>query len=73
MTVPAKYPIGIQSFSTIREGRYVYVDKSGFLHRLLEKGAKTVFLSRPRRSGKSLFLSMDEAFVSIGLTCHKRL
>lgn len=62
MTVPVKYPIGIQSFSTIREGGYVYVDKSGYLHHLLERGAKNVFLSRPRRFGKSLFLSMVEAF-----------
>lgn len=57
-----KYPIGIQSFSVIREGGYVYVDKTGYLHQLLSEGSKYVFLSRPRRFGKSLFLSMIEEF-----------
>lgn len=57
-----KYPIGIQHFSSIREGCYTYVDKTGYLQRLLDYGAKYVFLSRPRRFGKSLFLSTVEAF-----------
>lgn len=57
-----KYPIGIQSFSSLREGGYVYVDKTRYLQLLLDSGTKYVFLSRPRRFGKSLFLSMVEAF-----------
>lgn len=57
-----KYPIGIQTFSSIIEGGYVYVDKTEYLHRLLELGVKYVFLSRPRRFGKSLFLTMTEEF-----------
>lgn len=57
-----KYPIGIQTFSSIIEGGYVYVDKTEYLHRLLELGAQYVFLSRPRRFGKSLFLTMTEEF-----------
>lgn len=59
-----KYPIGIQTFSTIREEGYVYVDKTCYLHRLIDSGSKYVFLSRPRRFGKSLFLSMAEEFFS---------
>lgn len=51
-----RYPVGIQSFSEIREGGYVYVDKTAFVHRLMKEG-KYYFLSRPRRFGKSLLLS----------------
>ena len=51
-----KYPIGIQSFSEIRERGFVYVDKTEFIHQLVDKG-KYYFLSRPRRFGKSLLLS----------------
>ena len=52
---PTPLPIGIQTFREIREGRFYYVDKTGFALRLLEEG-KYYFLSRPRRCGKSLFL-----------------
>ena len=57
MTPPAgrKLPIGIQTFREIRESGHCYVDKTGYLWRLLEEG-KHYFLSRPRRFGKSLFL-----------------
>lgn len=58
---PLKYPIGIETFSEIREGGYVYVDKTQFVHRLAAEG-KYYFLSRPRRFGKSLLLSTIEAF-----------
>ena len=57
---PIKYPVGIQSFQEIREGNYIYVDKTPFIP-LLQKG-KYYFLSRPRRFGKSLLLSTLEAF-----------
>ncbi len=50
-----KLPIGIQTFSKIREGDYYYVDKTVFIPRLVEEGSY-YFLSRPRRFGKSLFL-----------------
>lgn len=59
-----KYPIGIQTFSKIREDGYIYIDKTDYLHALIESGSKYVFLSRPRRFGKSLFLSMAEEFFS---------
>jgi Predicted AAA-ATPase/PD-(D/E)XK nuclease superfamily len=55
-TMPQKYPVGIQDFSEIRKGGYVYIDKTPFINRLLNEG-KFYFLSRPRRFGKSLFLS----------------
>ena len=50
------YPIGIQSFPDIIEGGYTYVDKTFFVAKLV-KECKYVFLSRPRRFGKSLLLS----------------
>lgn len=53
------YPIGIQNFREIREGGYVYVDKTEYIHRLATSG-KYYFLSRPRRFGKSLLLSTIE-------------
>ena len=57
-----KLPIGIQTFRTIREGGYYYVDKTGFIRRLVDEGSH-YFLSRPRRFGKSLFLdTLKELF-----------
>jgi hypothetical protein len=52
-----KYPVGIQDFLELRKGGYVYVDKTMFAHTLVSQG-KYYFLSRPRRFGKSLFMSM---------------
>jgi len=51
-----KLPIGIQTFSEIRNEGYLYVDKTEPIHRLISSG-KYFFLSRPRRFGKSLTLS----------------
>ncbi|MGE6606373.1 ATP-binding protein [Halomonas sp. NPDC076908] len=50
-----KLPIGIQTFSDIREGNYYYVDKTPHIERLVNQN-KYYFLSRPRRFGKSLLL-----------------
>ncbi len=57
-----KLPIGIQTFAQIVSEDYYYVDKTPFVHRLIESG-KYYFLSRPRRFGKSLFLdTLKELF-----------
>lgn len=50
-----KLPIGIQTFSNIREENYIYIDKTEEALELIEN-YKYTFLSRPRRFGKSLFL-----------------
>ncbi len=55
-----KYPVGIQSFTKIREEDFLYIDKTGYIKDLLSGGY--FFLSRPRRFGKSLFLSTLKAF-----------
>ncbi|MBK8805215.1 MAG: ATP-binding protein [Bacteroidales bacterium] len=59
-----KLPIGIQTFSTIRDPKenYVYVDKTDIAFNLIDNGSY-YFLSRPRRFGKSLFLdTLSEIF-----------
>jgi len=48
-----RLPIGVQSFARLREQNYVYVDKTEQIYRLMQTG-EFVFLSRPRRFGKSL-------------------
>lgn len=55
------YPIGIQSFESLRKGGYCYVDKTQLVYQLVKTG-KYYFLSRPRRFGKSLLLSTLEAY-----------
>ncbi len=54
-------PIGIQTFEKIRENSCVYVDKTQFIKRLAEYKCP-YFLSRPRRFGKSLFLSTLKSY-----------
>ncbi len=57
-----KLPIGIQTFREIIKGDYVYIDKTKEVLELI-KNYKYVFLSRPRRFGKSLLLdTIKEAF-----------
>ncbi|MBD3830677.1 MAG: AAA family ATPase [Arcobacter sp.] len=58
-----KLPIGIQTFEKIRDKRenYVYVDKTEIALDLIQSGGGYYFLSRPRRFGKSLFLSTLKA------------
>ncbi len=56
-----KYPIGIQEFGEIRQKNFVYVDKTDYIYRMVDRG-KYYFLSRPRRFGKSLLLSTIKAY-----------
>ena len=56
-----RLPIGIQTFSDIREGNFLYVDKTALVYKLVSEN-KYVFLSRPRRFGKSLLTSTLEAY-----------
>jgi len=56
-----RYPIGMQTFSKIIEEGYTYVDKTSFIRPLLQQG-QFIFLSRPRRFGKSLLLSTLHAY-----------
>lgn len=56
-----KFPIGVQSFEKLRSNGYLYVDKTPYIPLLL-KTSPYIFLSRPRRFGKSLLVSMLESF-----------
>lgn len=60
-TLERKLPIGIQTFEDIRQGNYLYVDKTSILWQIINTG-KPYFLSRPRRFGKSLLISTLEAY-----------
>ena len=56
-----KYPVGIQTFSEIIRGGYVYVDKTDLVWQMAHD-AKFIFLSRPRRFGKSLLTSTLDSY-----------
>ena len=58
------YPIGIQTFSKIREGNYLYVDKTEYIYQMTHSASSYVFLSRPRRFGKSLLTSTLHSYFS---------
>ena len=57
-----RYPVGIQAFERVREGGYLYVDKTRYVYDLAHGSGSTYFLSRPRRFGKSLLLSTMQAY-----------
>ena len=61
MNTPRKLPIGIQSFEKLRRDGFLYIDKTSFLWQLVQVSSP-YFLSRPRRFGKSLFLSTLAAY-----------
>ena len=61
MMTTRKYPIGIQTFSRIIREGYLYVDKTDLVWQL-QNYATYVFLSRPRRFGKSLLSSTLHSF-----------
>jgi len=56
-----RYPIGIQTFEKIVQGKFRYVDKTGYVYDIAQK-YPTVFLSRPRRFGKSLLASTFHSY-----------
>lgn len=60
-TLARKYPVGIQTFERIRRDGYVYVDKTDLVWKMVHE-APFVFLSRPRRFGKSLLTSTLESY-----------
>ena len=57
--------IGIQDFGKIIEGNYFYVDKTSFLKEWWESGDDVTLITRPRRFGKTLTMSMVEHFFSV--------
>ncbi len=57
--------IGIQDFEKIRENNYFYVDKTSFIKEWWESGDDVTLITRPRRFGKTLNMSMLEEFFSV--------
>lgn len=55
-----KYPVGIQTFSELRKGDYVYIDKTDLMWQMTR--TKYIFLSRPRRFGKSLLTTTLDSY-----------
>ena len=61
-----RIPVGVSDFAEIRRNGYYYVDKSGLIGELLgTTGTKVTLITRPRRFGKTLGMSMLESFFDI--------
>ena len=58
-------PIGVQDFKKIRDSDLLYIDKTDMISQILSEGADVYLYTRPRRFGKSLNLSMLDAFFNI--------
>ncbi|MGP1362477.1 MAG: AAA family ATPase, partial [Bacteroides sp.] len=65
-------PIGGQDFNDIRKSKFIYIDKTQFVADLVS-ASKFYFLSRPRRFGKSLFLSTLKAYFEGKKECFEGL
>lgn len=63
--MPKTVGIGIQSFEKLREGNYFYIDKTEFIKEWWESGDDVTLMTRPRRFGKTITMSMLETFFSI--------
>lgn len=61
-----KLPLGMEDFTEIREENYYYIDKTAFIRELLSCQFKANLVTRPRRFGKSLTMSMLDDFFDIG-------
>ena len=65
-------PVGVSNFEEIRKNGYYYIDKSGLIGELLSRtGTKVTLITRPRRFGKTLGMSMLESFFDISKNSRK--
>ena len=58
-----RLPVGIQSFTKIREGGYAYVDKTDIVWQIVNQGDQYNYLSRPRRFGKSILVDTLQCYL----------
>ena len=58
-------PIGVDNFKEVIENDYYYVDKTKAIEELIDSKAKIILYTRPRRFGKTLFISMLDNFFNI--------
>ncbi|MFN0204466.1 MAG: AAA family ATPase, partial [Bacteroidia bacterium] len=60
-----KLPYGISNFAELPKGNYFFADKTPFLHKLEDLGEKYIFFMRPRRFGKSLWISILQYYYGV--------
>lgn len=60
-----KMPVGIEDFKKLRDGQYYFVDKTDFIRQLIDDHSDVTLITRPRRFGKTLTMSMLDWFFSI--------
>ena len=60
-----KMPVGIDDFKKIREENYYFVDKTRFIQEFIDNHSQVTLITRPRRFGKTLILSMLKCFFSL--------
>lgn len=58
-------PIGVSNYEEIKENNYYYVDKTNMIQEFLERKSKVTLITRPRRFGKTLNMSMIASFFDI--------
>lgn len=66
-----RFGLGIDSFEKLRDGQYYYVDKTGIIRELAENSFEANLITRPRRFGKTLTMSMLEDFFDISRSSRK--
>jgi len=66
-TVQPIISIGTQDFEFLRENNYFFIDKTGFIKEWWENGDAVTLITRPRRFGKTLNISMLKAFFPINI------
>ncbi len=62
--------IGVQRFDKLRKQGSFYIDKTDFIREWWETGSEVTLITRPRRFGKTLNMSMLECFFSRKMDCH---
>src|SRR5256885_15144117 len=62
-----RLPIGISDFQKLAMGNYTFVDKSFFIKEVMDDGTEVILITRPRRFGKTLNISMLYYFLHMNL------
>ena len=57
-----RFPVGIEDFAELRRNGYYFVDKTSFIQEFLDKPSEVLLMTRPRRFGKTLSMSMISYF-----------
>src|SRR5690242_3144206 len=68
-----KLPVGISDFKQLATGDYTFVDKTLFIKEVLDNGAGVILITRPRRFGKTLNISMLYHFLQMNTNPNENL